>query len=160
MGKGQSAPPFPPLVASMPQPVSSPLAALAASKLQATPSDTAAQVRVSTLPVTTIANAAALVPGVRTEKWVDHHQGRVYLTQLVQVSNPAQTTAPDRRLSICSDDSATWPDGEADDFLLLKAPTPPILTADILAGEGWPLSYGRVFQLREATPFGPVPARP
>jgi len=157
--KRQSARPFPSSVASVPQPVSLPVTALASSNVQATPSDTTARVRVSTLPVASVANGAALMPGVRTETWVDHHQGRVYLTQLVEMSNLDQATAADRRLSICSDDSATWPDGTPDDFVRLKAPTPPIVTAKAPAGEGWPLSYGRVFQLKEATPFGPIPPR-
>lgn len=47
-----------------------------------------------------------------------------------------------RRVSICSDDSATWPLGSSDDALFLKAPS-----------GSWPLPPASVFRLRPAKPF-------
>jgi hypothetical protein len=47
-----------------------------------------------------------------------------------------------RRVSICSDDSDTWPLGSSDDALFLKAPS-----------GGWPLPPASVFRLRPAKPF-------
>ncbi len=47
-----------------------------------------------------------------------------------------------RRVSICSNDSDTWPLGSSDDALFLKAPS-----------GSWPLPPARVFRLRPAQPF-------
>jgi len=170
--------PFPQSGMTMPAPGSLSQATFQAPISAATHATGAAQIHVASIPLAGLRNLAVPTGQSGPNEWVATQNGRAHVISVSGIANSLLGALSDDRQSIRSDDSRTWPLGDADDVQFLKAPSErgpldgratirsgnssiwPLRAADDAdfvrhpePRSNWPLGPATVFKLRDPTPF-------